>query len=175
MVFHSRRTLVKHYGHKRVIEYCNRPFDSVDDMDRYMIDQNNKVVTSHDTVVHIGDFSLYSRKFRDVQSKYISSLRGNHIFIQGSHDHWLKGSAHKRSHIWQKTINKQPIVCCHYAMRTWPRMHYGAWLLFGHSHGDLTDYYKSFDVGVDSHEFRPWSFEEIEEKMSTKPNNPNNH
>lgn len=159
-------TADEHYGHNKIIEYCNRPFDSIKEMDRYMIEQHNKVVTSHDTTVHIGDFCLASRKYNDVLSGYVQRLKGNHIFIPGSHDYWMKGGP-KRNSIWQKMINKQKIVCCHYSMNVWPASHYGAWHLFGHSHGKREGVGKSFDVGVDAHEFRPWSFDEIQEKMWT--------
>lgn len=157
-------TADQHYGHKRIIEYCKRPFDSVDDMDEYMINEHNKVVKPSDIVINIGDFSLYSRKYEDVAKKYIRRLNGNNIFIPGSHDQWLQRVI-KHSHIWQKSIEGQQVICCHYAMRAWPASHYGSWHLFGHSHGNLEPFGNSFDVGVDSHEFRPWSFEEVKYKM----------
>ena len=34
---------------------------------------------------------------------------------------------------------EQDIVLCHYAMRVWQKSHYGAWMLYGHSHGTLPD------------------------------------
>jgi calcineurin-like phosphoesterase family protein len=153
----------EHYGHTKVIEYCDRPFTTVEEMDACMISNHNSIVTPQDVTVHCGDFSLFSKKYEIILKKYIKKLNGTHIFIDGSHDWWLKGR--HAPHIWEKTIEKQPIVCCHYAMRTWPRSHYGSWHLFGHSHGMTEPYGKSFDVGVDSHNFKPWSFDEIKEKM----------
>lgn len=164
-------TADEHYGHKNIIKYCDRPFDSVDEMDRCMISRNNEVVTSHDTVVHIGDFSLYSRVFNDVHSKYIKSLKGNHIFIPGSHDQWLKGTKPK-SHIWQRSIEKQQIICCHYSMAVWPASHWNSWHLFGHTHGQIEGIGKSFDVGVDAHDFRPVPFSKVRNIMECLPDNP---
>jgi calcineurin-like phosphoesterase family protein len=165
-------TADEHYGHKNIIKYCNRPFSSVEEMDEVMIQNNNKLITSHDTVVHIGDFSLASRHYNDVLSKYIKKLSGNHIFIPGSHDYWMKGGP-KRSHIWQRSINKQQLICCHYAMMIWPASHWGSWHLFGHCHGRTKGVGKSFDVGVDVHNFTPVSFDEVEEIMRNKPDNLN--
>lgn len=169
-------TADEHYGHSKIIKYCNRPFSDVDEMDEFMITEHNRVVGHNDTTVHIGDFSLYSRSYRPVYEKYITRLKGNHIFIPGSHDQWMNGSKmevhiaicvkYKNSHIWQKSIDNQQIVCCHYSMNVWPASHYNSWHLFGHSHGRLEGKGLSFDVGVDSHGFRPWSFEEVKEKMS---------
>jgi len=61
-------------------------------------------------------------------------------------------------------VVKQRIVLCHYAMRVWPHHAQGAWHLYGHSHGNLPDepLSLSLDVVVDTHDFRPWHFDEIE-------------
>jgi calcineurin-like phosphoesterase family protein len=39
----------------------------------------------------------------------------------------------------------------------------GSWHLYGHSHGRLPEVPDSLsmDVGVDTHEFRPWHYDEI--------------
>jgi len=61
------------------------------------------------------------------------------------------------------------IVLCHYAMRTWNRSHKGAWMLFGHSHGELNGDSQSMDVGVDVHGFRPVSIKELARKLRALP------
>jgi calcineurin-like phosphoesterase family protein len=33
-----------HYGHKRIIELCRRPFASVEAMDDFMVDMHNRFV-----------------------------------------------------------------------------------------------------------------------------------
>ena len=49
-------------------------------------------------------------------------------------------------------------------------MRRGAWQFYGHSYGNLPDdpLGLSMDVGVDTHEFRPWHFDEIEVVMKAK-------
>ncbi len=42
-------------------------------------------------------------------------------------------------------------------------------MLYGHSHNELPTVGKSIDIGVDGHNFEPWSLEEIEVKMATLP------
>jgi hypothetical protein len=68
------------------------------------------------------------------------------------------------------SIHGQPVVISHYAMRVWNRSHHGAWQLYGHSHGNLPDTSTSLsmDVGVDTHDFRPWHFDEINLLMTEK-------
>jgi calcineurin-like phosphoesterase family protein len=67
-------------------------------------------------------------------------------------------------------VGKQGIVLCHYAMRVWPHHGRGAWQLYGHSHNNLPDepLALSMDVGVDTHDFRPWHFDEVQAVMQAK-------
>ncbi len=94
-------------------------------------------------------------------------------FTEGNHDK----TARKLQHLfasWETlseiNVVKQRIVLCHYAMRVWPHHAQGAWHLYGHSHGNLPDepLSLSLDVGVDTHDFRPWHFDEIEAIMKAK-------
>lgn len=88
--------------------------------------------------------------------------------MRGSHDYWLKDSAHE---LWSDYIDGQYVVVCHYAMRTWPKSHYNSWQLYGHSHGSLLPLGKQWDIGVDNNNFYPVSFEKIKEIMKKKPDN----
>jgi hypothetical protein len=62
-------------------------------------------------------------------------------------------------------------------MRTWNKSHRGSWHLYGHSHGTLPDdpHSMSFDVGVDCHNYRPLSFEQVKAVMSKKLFKPIDH
>ena len=154
----------EHLGHKNIIKYSNRPFSSVHEMNQEIIDRYNSVVGEKDIVVHAGDFTLE----KDA-SKYIRQLKGNHIFIKGSHDKWL-GRNHPIQ-IWEKKIEGQYLVVCHYCMKVWPRSQYNSWLLYGHSHGRLPPEGKSWDISVDNNDFYPLSFEQIKEIMDKRPDN----
>lgn len=157
----------EHYHHKNIINYSNRPFSSIEEHDEQLVERHNFVVKPGDTVVHVGDFTL---KNKDFASSIIKRLNGNHIFIQGSHDYWLKSA----KQIWEKRIDDQYVVACHYAMVVWPRSHYGSWQLFGHSHGKLSESRlsgKQLDVGVDTNNFYPYSFDQIKKIMENKPDN----
>jgi calcineurin-like phosphoesterase family protein len=69
------------------------------------------------------------------------------------------------------------IVLCHYAMRVWSRSHYGAWHLYGHSHGSLEDLPTSlsFDVGIDCHDHYPLCYDDVKWKMNLKTYQPVDH
>lgn len=157
----------QHLGHAKIIQYCHRPFSNVEEMNSTIIERFNSVVGKNDTTVHAGDF-CWAKNHKEAQEKYISKLNGNHIFIKGSHDHWLPDFA---QYMWRKEINGVLIVVCHYSMRTWERSHYNSWHLYGHSHGRLEPFGKSMDIGVDPNNFYPLSFEQIREYMNNRPNN----
>lgn len=164
-------TADEHYGHKNIIEYSNRPFRSVDEMDETLIANFNSVVPDNENsiTIHAGDFTLW-KKTSGVYKKYVSRLNGNHIFLKGSHDYWLNDNAPR---IWERILDKQYIVVCHYAMRTWARSHYNSWQLYGHSHGKLEPVGKQWDIGVDNNNFMPVSFHELKTIMANRPDNPN--
>lgn len=137
-----------------------------------MIEAWNAVVLPGDLVYHLGDFAL-TRPER--AAEIAGRLRGQKYLIFGNHDKVIRNDKEFLSKwIWAKDLHQievqgQKITLCHYAMRTWNQAHRGAWQLHGHSHGSLKDLgYKQIDVGVDCWGFKPISFEEIKEKMSTR-------
>ena len=154
----------EHYHHKRVLDYSNRPFKDVDEMNYKLIENNNLLVKEDDVVIHVGDFSFANKtKTQDI----INQLKGNHIFIEGSHDSWAKGMNLRQ--IWEKKIGDNYIVASHYAMRIWPRSHYGSFHAYGHSHGNLPGIGRSMDVGVDCTGYCPLSLDVFIEALKNKP------
>ena len=153
-------TADEHYGHVGVIDYCNRPFSSVEAMNDELIRRNNNVVGKDDVVIHAGDFCWRGRD----KGAFVKRLTGNHAILEGSH-------GPKGRQIWEKRIDGQVIVVCHYAMRTWPRSHYNSWQLHGHSHGRLDGFGKQMDVGVDTNSYYPYLLSTIAAIMRGKPDN----
>ena len=148
----------EHINHINIIKYCKRPFKDIQEMEKVLVYNHNNVVRAKDTVIHAGDLTLGKK---EVAANYIKQLNGNHIFLKGSHDHWLGNG----SYIWTKMIDNQYVVVCHYCMKTWPRSHYYSWQLFGHSHGRLiltpSEAMCQYDIGVDNNNFYPASFDQI--------------
>lgn len=84
-----------HWGHAKIIELCNRPFDDVADMDVQMESfWNNEAVTRNDTVFYLGDLAL-SKKYISVLNKLEFNifywLPGNHDLINQTGTLSLKG------------------------------------------------------------------------------------
>ena len=159
-----------HFGHENIIKYCNRPFNSVAEMDNEMTTRWNEVVKPEDKIYHLGDFTLYGTAMFD---SYIDQLNGKILIVPGGHDYrWMQGRGFSNCtmplvSIEMDTKEKYPlvIVLCHYAMRVWDRSHYGSLHLYGHSHGNLPKIDKSMDVGVDCHNFYPISLEYVLEEL----------
>lgn len=162
----------EHYFHKNIIEYSNRPFNSLEEMHEVFLDNHNKIVSQKDTTYHLGDYSFDNNY--DSVLDFIMKFNGGHVFLNGSHDYWLKSRLTKYRDIIEINPHTQPIVLCHYCMLTWPKSHYGSWHLFGHHHGKFTENVgKSYDVGVDNNQYQPVSFDQIVEIMKTRPDNIN--
>ena len=153
-----------HFAHKKIIEYCDRPFSSVEEMDRAIINNWNSIVGKGDDIYHLGDFC-----FGD-SSKYTRQLNGCIHLIPGSHDEntvgWCDPVVTIKTPIIDEVSGRHiRITMCHYAMRSWPLSHYASWHIYGHHHGKLPPYGLSFDVGVDAWNFSPISIFEIQRKM----------
>ena len=65
-------------------------------------------------------------------------------------------------------IDDQSITLFHYAMRVWNKSNYSAWQLHGHSHGGLAPFRYQYDIGIDSNNFYPVSYQELLVIMKVK-------
>ena len=132
-------------------------------MNNALITNWNALVDSHDTVYYLGDLCFPRSEWQ----KWLSKLKGNIIWIRGNHDEKVNG---RNLPIMEIKLEGQQITLCHYAMRTWRNSCHGSWHLYAHSHGTLPPYGLSFDVGVDCHDYKPFSFEEVKTIMNERFN-----
>jgi len=161
-----------HFGHSNIIKFCNRPFSSAKEMDECIIKNWNDRIKSSDTVYILGDFAMKLSIY--IIRKILSSLKGQKYFILGDHDKqiWKCNDLLEEITPMKKiNIDNTTITLCHYCLRVWPKSHYNAYMLYGHSHGRLKPIGKSYDVGVDNNDFSPVSYDEIKTIMDNSPNN----
>jgi calcineurin-like phosphoesterase family protein len=166
-----------------IIKLTKRPFGSLEEMRETIIERHNKVVPPGrgSLVIHAGDWFWHTMPLAEALW-ILDRLHGRHAFIFGNHDEliererkifaerldWIVG----RNEVSGAEIvrfNKHKLYVTHYAQRVWPGSHKGHWHVYGHSHNGLPGLGKSFDIGVDGHDFYPWSMEEIEARMDTLP------
>jgi calcineurin-like phosphoesterase family protein len=160
-----------HFNHANIISYCQRPFASVEEMNEALIAKWNARVGQGDLVYHLGDLAWGD------WNPILSRLNGDIILIRGGHDkkseEKFAGRLLHKADLMDIVIEGYALVLCHYCLRVWNKSHYDSWHLFGHSHGRLAAIGKSLDVGVDGHDFAPWSWEEVKAYMSGRPHNEN--
>lgn len=158
-----------HFNHKNIIEYCNRPFTSTEEMNETLISNWNSKVSKSDKIYHLGDFSFGRDNTKESAQAIFDRLNGDKHFILGNHDHIVPKGWSSVQNYKEIKVEGYDITLMHYAMRTWNHSHTGSWHLFGHTHGKLVDNGSlSFDVGVDCFKYYPVSFLEVYEIMNQK-------
>lgn len=70
-----------HFGHRGIIEYCQRPWQTVEEMDHGLVQRWNAHVRPDDTVWVLGDVALYPRDLTPV-----AGLNGHKVLVAGNHD-----------------------------------------------------------------------------------------
>lgn len=167
-----------HFWHRAVMGYCNRPWDTVEEMNEGLIERWNSRVGLTDTVYHLGDFAFCGTgKATDIFNR----LHGFKHLIRGNHDGKttckLGWQSIKDYYVLRAQSNyedeegiihqfHQPIVLMHFPILSWDGMHHGSWHLHGHCHGSLPDHGgKRMDVGVDPNDWYPLSFSELQYYM----------
>ena len=73
-----------HFGHEGIIRMCNRPFQTLEEMDETLIKNWNSLAKPKDKVYVLGDFFMYYKKpkLREI----LNRLNGTKILIKGNHD-----------------------------------------------------------------------------------------
>lgn len=174
-----------HFFHKNIIKYCDRPWDNPTDMNEDLIYNWNEIIPKDGIVFMLGDFAMGANK-RQIE-KVLGQLNGKKHLIIGNHDRdvlkgYVKTMWESVNDLVKITVTDdevdnghQPIILCHYPMITWDGAHRGSWQLFGHVHGGLSNKGvikhgpSQMDVGVDSHEYYPISYEDVKVQI-TKQN-----
>ncbi len=162
-----------HFGHGNIIKYCDRPFSTIEEMDKTLIDNWNAVVRPEDEVFHHGDLTFH----KDVGTlrSILNRLNGSIYFIMGNHDKMVsKNPEIQQRFVWIKDYFElkeagKHWVMCHFPLLTWHKAHHGSIHTHGHCHGTIdhlnTDT-RRIDVGVDPQKYFPVTLENISKRLS---------
>lgn len=170
MIFFTSDT---HFGHSNIIQYCNRPFMDIPQMNEAMIQKWNAKVGPGDTVYHLGDFSMGPKENVKIRKR----LNGKVILIKGNHDR--KDEVHKEAgfdEIYKSLeieLDGYKLYLAHIPMhldageryypedlRTKPPPEYD-YFLCGHVHTSWARNGKTINVGVDVSNFVPLTLAEL--------------
>jgi len=174
-----------HFGHQRIIELCERPFSSVEEMNEVMIDNWNSVVKPDDVVIHLGDVAL--GKIAD-SLPLVGRLNGYKVLVPGNHDRVFSGEKPKmrerfvpeylkvfdkiqKEIVWVSKDDKPYALASHFPYSGDSHgidrhvdkrpLDNGLPLIHGHVHDSWKHNGRQFNVGVDVNDFRPVSEDEI--------------
>lgn len=169
-----------HFGHKRIIELCRRPFDSVEEMNETLVKNHNSLVAKDDEVWLLGDIVMGDQSNLD----YLRQINGYKILVVGNHDKnfgkpekdklyedvGVKEIYHDYVDGW--IIGGERVTVSHFPYfgdshdndrfednRPTDR---GEWLLHGHVHDQWLLYDRQINVGVDAWAGYPVSTGQIE-------------
>lgn len=147
-----------HFGHKNIIKYCNRPFQSVSDMNAHMMSQWNLTVKDDDDIYFLGDFS-----FGDGHT-FFDKLSGRKHLVKGNHDPQRTLSLGWKSvrEYTELKRNGKFVILFHYPIEEWNGKYHGAVHLHGHCHGNRGKISAPgrLDMGVDCWKFTPVKLDE---------------
>jgi len=71
-----------HFGHKNILTFPLRRFSDVEEMNEFMVEQHNRMVSPKDKTYFLGDVAFGSNNL-----KFLDRMNGEKILIKGNHDH----------------------------------------------------------------------------------------
>ena len=174
-----------HFGHQAIIDYCNRPFGDVSEMNQSLIKNWNSRVTNDDHVYIVGDLFYGGRDAAGIDEAIatVKKLNGILHLVAGNHDfpylknmeyHYLFADVDQIRYLKHAG---EHIFLCHYPLAEWSGYYRGSWHIYGHVHNDKenTAYHymktldKALNAGVDICEYMPVTFEELKEYNKIYP------
>lgn len=155
-----------HLDHKNIMGYCDRPFSSVEEMNRTIIDNWNEVVEEDDFVYLVGDLAFGRR--RSKMRYWLKKLNGNVILILGNHDKgYLDSIVHADKCVLFYKGKKFLLIHD-------PKMVNSGddWVIHGHEHNNKPEKYpfmngknRTINVSVELINYTPISLDFLVDKM----------
>ncbi len=181
-----------HFNHANIIKYCNRPFESTEEMNEEMIKRWNTIVGLKDEVYYLGDFSLA----KHVVELIAPRLNGVKYLIMGNHDachpcHKKKAESAMQIYVnagfqmlgmesfieiagMNVRLNHMPYQMTETCQESYTPKYQnfrpkddGVWLLHGHVHEKWKVKDRMINVGVDVWDFYPVPIDDIEKLIHT--------
>lgn len=165
-----------HSGHKRIIDYCSRPFQTTEEMNKKMIDNWNKVIKKDDIVIHLGDVSVDKS---DNIKKFLKDLNGVKWLIRGNHDYSNSVTKWKRlgfEEVLTKSKNPHEYVIIEFYGEEYALSHFylptdwGLKNIHGHVHNNISglDSFRQICVSVENINYTPIKMSEVVRKFKRK-------
>ena len=157
-----------HFGHKNVITYAKRPFQTTSEMNNVLIKNYNKLIDNQDIVYILGDVSFLNTIST---TEIIKSLHGFKFLIKGNHDRKTNSAYRKMGFV---EVYDKPIVFLDRYILSHEPIDESYIIpsnfvnIYGHLHDKaLNDYKWKYCVSVEQTNYKPVSFEEIQQHINS--------
>lgn len=150
-----------HLGHAKIIEYCNRPFKTVEEMNNTILTNWECTIKPTDTIYVLGDLMFN----KNVDLERVKALPGHKRILRGNHDRGFTDT--KLKSLGFEIVYRCPILLpwCKkfnvFIMHAPNQQVHGALNLCGHVHDSWKTKDGYYNVGVDVHNFTPVSLRTI--------------
>ena len=156
-----------HLGHRGIITMQNRPFTTVEEMNRTLLANYNAFVSKNDTVYILGDICHHMPA--EAANEIIRKMNGKKYLVSGNHDKgYDPGLFAEIRDFMTVSLNGVYFALMHYPMLSWPKKNSGSIQLHGHIHAraeyniqNRDDGIRRYDVGVDANDYYPVSLNTI--------------
>lgn len=137
-----------HFGHKGVINFDQRPFSNIEEMEAILIANWNNKVTNQDIVYILGDFCFEKES---EWLRLLNQLKGKKVLIKGNHD--LKNMSSSLKNKFQdikdyKEIDDRldnenvKVILSHYPIPFYKKDYSNkVYHLYGHLHNTIEEMY----------------------------------
>lgn len=155
-----------HFYHKQIINYCNRPFASVEEMNETIVKNCNSVVGKQDRIFFLGDFALCGR---DNIIEIGQRLNGRKTLILGNHD---SASLKTYYEAGFEMVSKYPIILENFFILSHTPQFITPDGLYANIHGHVHNHpeylpvtSRTFNASAEMLNYTPINFEEIKKLM----------
>lgn len=174
MIYYTADT---HFRDQAIMRKCQRPFKTLQEMEKKLINNWNCKINDDDDVYVLGD--VVNENDQEA-IEVIRSLKGHKHLIVGNHDHVLLDKL-KNDGVFEsiKFIelildNNRKVCVCHYPLMDWIARDENSVLIYGHIHNKtrnngiiykkMKDFYAgvpAYNCGVDVCGFEPRTLDEL--------------
>lgn len=150
-----------HLDHRNIIDYCDRPFTSLEEMNETLVSNWNQQVAEDAQVIFGGDLTIPWTGTRPVE--WLDRLNGDVVFVRGNHD---DPEVVTTRHHHRFECSGCRFHCVHRPEETpdqWP-----GWVIYGHHHNNdpgefpfLDPVQRRINVSVELIDYRPLALETL--------------
>ena len=166
MVFFTADT---HFDHENILQLCNRPFETIEQMNETIIENWNRKITGNDTVYIMGDMFFRSKDPEAI----LRRLHGKKHLALGNHDAWVNRINVDKYFVevgnyLKGTDGKHGFIASHHPQLSWTNPN-RIYAIHGHIHANTDDDFwpllavrdRVLNAGVDINGFEPVIFQEL--------------